>query len=162
MSVALYRYCPQCGTPTETRVIFDRTRAVCPACGFIHFTDPKVAAGVIVELDGRVLLVRRNNEPFRGYWSFPAGFVDAFEDPLEAARRECLEETGLEVDVTGLLQVIGGREHPNGADIVIVYRATVIGGQLHAGDDADQAEYFSYTSLPPLAFHATRKALGLE
>jgi ADP-ribose pyrophosphatase YjhB (NUDIX family) len=108
------------------------------------------------------VLFRSNNEPFRGYWSFPAGFVDAFEDPLEAARRECLEETGLEVDVTGLLQVIGGREHPNGADIVIVYRATVIGGQLHAGDDADQAEYFSYTSLPPLAFHATRKAIGLE
>ncbi len=162
MSAALYRYCPQCGTPMETCVVFDRTRAVCPECGFIHFTDPKVAAGVIVELDGKVLLVRRNNEPFRGFWSFPAGFVDAFEDPLEAARRECLEETGLEVNVTGLLQVIGGREHPNGADIVIVYRATVTGGQLRAGDDADLAEYFPYASLPPLAFRATRKALGLE
>lgn len=145
----------------ETRLVFGTVRAVCPSCGFIHFTDPKVAAGVIVEQDGKVLLVQRNNEPLRGFWTFPAGFVDAYEDPLEAARRECLEETGLEVAVTELLQVIGGREHPNGADIVIVYRAVITGGQLQPGDDAEKAEYFSYDALPPLAFRATRKALGL-
>jgi ADP-ribose pyrophosphatase YjhB (NUDIX family) len=156
----LYHYCPRCGTPMEVRTVFNRERAVCPACGFIHFTDPKVAAGVIVEQDGKVLLVQRNNEPLRGYWSFPAGFVDAYEDPLQAARRECLEETGLEVEITGLLQVIGGREHPSGADIVIVYAAKITGGQLHAGDDADQAVFFPYDQLPPLAFKATRKALG--
>lgn len=162
MSVPLYRFCPQCGTPMVTREVFGHTRAVCPACGFIHFTDPKVAAGVIVEVDGKVLLVQRNNEPLRGYWTFPAGFVDAYEDPLQAARRECLEETGLEVDVTELMKVIGGREHPHGADIVIVYRAVITGGELHAGDDADQAGFFAYGQLPPLAFRATRKALGLE
>ena len=117
---------------------------------------------MIVEQDGKVLLVQRNNEPLRGFWTFPAGFVDAYEDPLEAARRECLEETGLEVSVTELLHVIGGREHPHGADIVIVYRAVITGGQLQPGDDADRAEYFAYDALPPLAFHATRKALGLE
>jgi ADP-ribose pyrophosphatase YjhB (NUDIX family) len=146
----------------EARPVFGHTRAVCPACGFIHFTDPKVAAGVIVEQDGKVLLVQRNNEPLRGFWTFPAGFVDAYEDPLEAARRECLEETGLEVAVTELLHVIGGREHPHGADIVIVYRGVITGGQLQPGDDADRAEYFTYDALPPLAFRATRKALGLE
>lgn len=144
------------------REVFGHTRAVCPACGFIHFPDPKVAAGVIVEVDGKVLLVQRNNEPLRGYWTFPAGFVDAYEDPLEAARRECLEETGLEVAVTELITVIGGREHPHGADIVIVYRAVITGGELHAGDDADQAVFFPRGQFPPLAFNATRKALGLE
>lgn len=162
MTATLYRYCPQCGTEMEARTIFDQTRAVCPACGFIHFTDPKVAAGVIVEQDGKILLVRRNNEPMRGYWSFPAGFVDAFEDPLEAARRECLEETGLEVDINGLVTVVGGREHPNGADIVIVYHAMITGGILAPGDDADRAEFFLREELPPLAFKATRVALGLE
>lgn len=162
MTAALFRYCPQCGTAMEARTVFDQTRAVCPACGFIHFTDPKVAAGVIVEQHGKILLVRRNNEPMRGYWSFPAGFVDAFEDPLEAARRECLEETGLEVDINGLVTVVGGREHPNGADIVIVYRAMITGGKLAPGDDADRAEFFPREKLPPLAFKATRVALGLE
>lgn len=162
MTAELYKYCPQCGTTMEKRTVFDRIRAVCPACGFIHFTDPKVAAGVILERDGKILLVRRTNEPMRGLWTFPAGFVDAFEDPLKAAQRECLEETGLEVDIMGLAAVIGGREHPNGADIVIVYHAQVTGGALHPGDDADQAEFFARDELPPLAFKATRVALGLE
>lgn len=146
----------------QARPVFGQIRAVCPACNFVHFTDPKVAAGVIVEENGAVLLVRRINEPMRGFWSFPAGFVDAYEDPLEAARRECLEETGLEVAVERLLTVIGGREHPNGADIVIVYAASIIGGSLSPGDDADLAEFFPRTELPPLAFKATRAALGLE
>lgn len=143
-------------------MVFDRLRAVCPNCGFIHFTDPKVAAGALIEKEGKVLLVRRVNEPMRGSWSFPAGFMDAYEVPEEAARRECLEETGLVVEIQSLAAVIGGREHPNGADIVIVYRARVIGGELHAGDDADLAEFFSRDDLPPLAFKATRIALGLE
>lgn len=161
MSEGLYRFCPQCGSPLEAQLVFGKLRAVCPACGFIHFSDPKVAAGVLVEQDGKILLVRRINEPQRGLWSFPAGFIDAYEDPIEAARRECLEETGLEVEITGLLDVIGGREHERGADIVIVYRAVITSGDLHPGDDADQAAFFDRSTLPPLAFRATRQALGV-
>ena len=142
--------------------MFGKPRPVCPACGFIHFSDPKVAAGVLVEDNGAVLLVRRINEPQRGLWSFPAGFIDANEDPQAAAARECLEETGLEVRINGLVNVIGGREHERGADIVIVYRAEISGGQLQAGDDADQAVFFPRASLPALAFRATRIVLGLE
>jgi 8-oxo-dGTP diphosphatase len=158
----LYKFCPKCGNQIETQVVFGKSRAVCPTCGFIHFSDPKVAAGVLVEQDGKVLLVRRINEPQQGLWSFPAGFVDSYEDPADAARRECLEETGLEIEITGLVDVIGGREHERGADIVIVYRAFVTGGVLHPGDDADQAAFFDRDNLPPLAFRATRLALGLE
>ncbi len=162
MSQDPFRFCPRCGSPLEARLSFGQIRPVCPSCGYIHFNDPKVAAGVLVEQDGKVLLVRRVNEPQQGLWSFPAGFIDAYEDPAEAARRECLEETGLEVEITGLLDVIGGREHERGADIVIVYRAAVSGGALQPGDDADQAAFFPRSELPPLAFRATRKALGLE
>jgi 8-oxo-dGTP diphosphatase len=132
---------------------------VCPACGWIYFPDPKVAAGVIVEKDGQVLLVRRAGDPARGLWSFPAGFVDAFEDPARAAERECLEETGLVVEVTGLHEIISGREHERGADILLVYHARITGGELQAGDDADRAEFFPKEDLPPLAFRATRVAL---
>jgi 8-oxo-dGTP diphosphatase len=157
-----YRFCPICGSLLESRVLFGKNRPVCPDCGFIHFDDPKVASSVLVEQDGKVLLVRRLNSPQIGQWSFPAGFVDAYEDPADAARRECLEETGLEVEITELLDVIGGREHEHGADIVIVYRAAVTGGELKAGDDADQAAFFPRDQLPPLAFRATRLALGLK
>jgi ADP-ribose pyrophosphatase YjhB (NUDIX family) len=125
----------------------------------MYFADPKVAAAVLVEQDGRVLLVRRINEPFRGLWTLPAGFVDAEEDPAQAAARECLEETGLTVRVTRVLEVVAGREHPRGADFVIVYAAEVESGELAAADDADAAGWFDRSDLPPLAFKATRLVL---
>ncbi len=138
---------------------FGRQRAVCPRCGWIHFNDPKVAAAILLEHDGRVLLVRRVNEPFRGMWTLPAGFVDAGEDPAQAAERECLEETGLTVRATGVLDVIAGREHPRGADFIIVYRGEIVSGDLQAADDADEAGWFEREALPPLAFHATDAVL---
>lgn len=119
-----------------------------------------MAAGVIVEREGQVLLVRRAGDPARGLWSFPAGFVNAYEDPARAAERECLEETGLIVEVTGLQEIISGREHERGADMILVYRARITGGELRAGDDADLAQFFPRQNLPPLAFRATRIALG--
>jgi 8-oxo-dGTP diphosphatase len=155
------RFCVRCGTALERRYLFGEERPICPACQWVFFADPKVAAGVLVEDEDRVLLVRRLNEPGRGLWSFPAGFVDAGEDPACAAGRECLEETGLQVEVLDLLAVIGGREHDRGADIVIVYRARITGGSLSAGDDADLAAFFPRSDLPPLAFRATRRALGI-
>lgn len=156
------KYCVRCGTRLETRFRYGQDRPVCPACGWTFFADPKVAAGVLVEQGGSVLLVRRRNEPGRGLWSFPAGFIDAHEDPARAAERECLEETGLRVAVTVLLNVISGREHQSGADIVLVYGAQILSGEMQAGDDADQAAFFPRGALPPLAFRATRVALGIE
>jgi ADP-ribose pyrophosphatase YjhB (NUDIX family) len=118
-----------------------------------------VAAAVLIERDGRVLLVRRLNEPFRGLWTLPAGFVNGGEDPAEAAARECLEETGLNVHVTRVLDIISGKEHPRGADFIIVYLAEVIDGELKPDDDADAAEWFGREDLPQLAFRATQKVL---
>ena len=121
--------------------------------------DPKVAAAVLVEREGRVLLVRRVNEPFRGLWTLPAGFVNGGEDPAEAAERECLEETGLSVRVMRVFDIVAGKEHPRGADFVIVYLAQVVSGELSPADDADAADWFARTDLPPLAFRATQKVL---
>ena len=153
------KFCPRCGAEVTHEDKFGMVRPVCPQCGWIYFIDPKVAAAVLVEEGGRVLLVRRVNEPFRGLWTLPAGFVNGNEDPAEAAARECLEETGLSVRVTRVLDVIAGREHERGADFVIVYCAEVIGGELVPADDADAAEWFARDDLPPLAFKATQKVL---
>lgn len=138
---------------------FGDIRPACPVCGWVYFADPKVAAAALVEQDGRVLLVRRVAEPFAGMWTLPAGFVDAGEDPAAAAARECLEETGLQVRVTGLLDVLYGQEHPRGAHIFILYRAELLSGSLAAADDVDAAGFFSYDDLPPLAFQTTKKIL---
>lgn len=153
------KFCPRCGAEVVHEEKFGMVRPVCPQCGWIYFIDPKVAAVILVEQDGRVLLVRRVNEPFRGLWTLPAGFVNGGEDPAVAAARECLEETGLQVRVLGVLDVIAGREHERGADFIIVYHAEVLGGDLAPDDDADAAEWFLRSELPPLAFNATKKVL---
>ena len=153
-------FCPRCGVALVSAQQAGRVRPVCPACDWVFFPDPKVAAAVLVERDGEVLLVRRVNQPHQGLWTLPAGFVDAGEDPARAAERECLEETGLQVQVTGLHDVVAGQEHPAGAHIVIVYRAAVVAGELQAGDDADKAKFFDRGSLPPLGFEATKQVLA--
>ncbi len=162
MEENLIQFCIRCGAHLERRLRFGQERPVCPACGWTYFADPKVAVGVLVEQAGQVLLVRRVNEPGRGTWSVPAGFMDAGENPARAAERECLEETGLQVQVSGQPVIVSGREHPHGADIVLVYPAQIIGGVLAPGDDADLAQFFPRSQLPPLAFSATRVVLGLE
>jgi 8-oxo-dGTP diphosphatase len=153
------KFCPRCATAVTYEEKFGMVRPVCPQCGWIHFVDPKVAAAVLVEQDGRVLLVRRANEPYRGLWTLPAGFVNGGEDPARAAARECLEETGLIVEVKRVLDVIAGLEHNRGADFLIVYEAVIISGLLAPADDADAAEWFAYDALPELAFKATQKVL---
>ncbi len=157
-----FNYCPRCGTGVNHEERFGRVRPVCPQCGWIHFVDPKVAAAVLIEQEGRVLLVRRVNEPFRGMWTLPAGFINGGEDPAEAAARECLEETGLNVRVTRVLDIISGKEHPRGADFIIIYQASVVAGELKPDDDVDAVEWFERENLPPLAFRATQIALSRD
>lgn len=154
-------FCPICGTGLTSAEQFGQLRPVCPNCGWVYFADPKVAAGIVLQDQGRVLLVRRVNEPFRGRWTLPAGFVDADEDPRRAAERECLEETGLTVRATEVIDVIAGREHPRGADFVIVFAAAILSGELSPGDDADRAEWFDPRHPPDLAFRATEAVLQL-
>lgn len=159
MIAAEVKFCLRCGTALESRHRIGRLRPVCPVCGWVFFPDPKVAAASFVTRDEKVLLARRVNSPKRGLWTLPVGFVDAGEDPARAAERECLEETGLQVQVTNLLDVISGQAHPRGAHILIVYRAEIIGGELHPGDDADRVGFFSPDEFPPLAFESTEQIL---
>ncbi|HMZ08162.1 MAG TPA: NUDIX domain-containing protein [Anaerolineales bacterium] len=159
MAQLVVKFCPRCGSMVNYEEKFGALRPVCPQCHYIHFQDPKVAAAVLVEEGSRVLLVQRANEPFRGLWTLPAGFVNGGEDPAEAAARECLEETNLTVKITRVYDVISGREHERGADFIIVYCAEIVSGEMKPADDADAVEWFERNALPPLAFKATQKVL---
>jgi 8-oxo-dGTP diphosphatase len=162
MTEPIVKYCIRCGAELASQPKFGAERPVCSRCGWIYFADPKVAAVGLVEQEGKVLLVKRTNDPQKGFWSLPAGFVDAGEDPARAAERECLEETGLVVRATGLLDVIPGTGQEHTADIIIVYRLEITGGSLAAGDDADDAAFFPRDDLPQLAFISTLRAVGIE
>lgn len=118
------------------------------------------AAAVVRDADSRVLLVRRANEPARGLWSIPGGHIEVGESPAEAAAREVREETGLDIEVGALLQVV-----PIGDSVVADFAATVAGGSLAAGDDALDAGWFTIEELRALplspALRENLAALGL-
>lgn len=156
-----YTYCPHCRAELEGKLVFGRTRQVCPECGFIHFVDPKVGAGVLAEQDGKVVLVRRAVVPAIGAWCLPSGFVEYDEAPDEAAVRECLEETGLTVQLTDLLDVSQYVNDSRGPGILILYRGRVVGGEPYPGDDASEVGFFGPDELPEdIAFATNRRALA--
>ncbi len=142
-------FCQRCGGALAQKEIEGRAHHYCPACGFVVFVDPKVAAAVLVEVDGRLVLVRRGIEPAMGRWAFPSGYVDRGEALEEAAAREVREETGLEVRVTRL---VGVYSRPGDAVILAVYAAERVGGSLLAGADASEVGLFAADELPPLPF----------
>jgi ADP-ribose pyrophosphatase YjhB (NUDIX family) len=153
------QFCPLCGAGLGREPVppDHREQAVCSRCRFIFYLNPKVVAGTIPEVDGRILLTRRSIDPGRGLWTYPGGFVDFGEAVPDAAVRETFEETGLNVELTGLLNVYSFA----GSPVIIVYRARVVGGSLTVCDENDQLEWTRPDEIPweRLAFPSTREAL---
>ena len=159
-------FCLVCGTGLSLGNWFGRQRKRCPKCGFILFENTPTAAAAVVARGREVLLVRRSLDPGRGMWAFPAGFQDYGETPAETAVRETREETGLEIEVRRLLDVVHSTDNPVKLVNLVVYLATVVAGELRAADDADEARFFSLGDLPEdLAFANNGQILrriGLE
>ncbi len=109
----------------------------------------------IVEDDLNVLLVKRKFAPFAGKWAIPGGFVGKGESLEQAAKRELLEETGLNDVYLEQLHAFGDPDRdPRMQVITIAYFALVSINSIHirAGDDAAETHWYSIRSLPPLAF----------
>jgi len=134
-------------------------RRVCTECRQIHYADPKVAVGVAVFRDDRLLLVRRVMEPGRGRWTVPGGYVDIGEDPRAAAAREVAEEASVVVKVGDVMDVFANPPE-EGSTLFVLYQGTWVSGEPAAGDDADGAAFFARDELPPLAFTSTAAAVS--
>ena len=135
-------------------------RMKCGSCGFIQYLNPSSAAGVLVRTDEGILLVKRRFEPYKGKWVVPSGFIEYDEDLKGAAVRETLEETGLEVELTGLHAAESCFDDPRGNTILVLFNGRITGGTLEPGDDADGAAFFPLDRLPDIAFEAHRKVLS--
>jgi 8-oxo-dGTP diphosphatase len=121
--------------------------------------------GVVVQ-DGKLLLIRRGRDPYKGMYALPGGIMEYGESSEECVIREVMEETGLGTDIVRLVGVFSdpGRD-PRGHFVTILYQLRMTGGELAGGDDAASAEFFPLNQLPSLAFdHATlvRKALTTD
>jgi ADP-ribose pyrophosphatase YjhB (NUDIX family) len=149
MTDFVMNFCPRCGKPMGEKHVYGRMRPVCPDCEHIFFRDPAVAVVVLAIRDGRALMVRRSMAPEIGKWAFPAGYLEYGEDPREAAAREVLEETGISVRITHLIDVRGPDLAAKAkASVVILFEAEVLGGEIHPEDDVDEAEFFSRDEVP--------------
>lgn len=132
----------------------------CDQCGFVQYLNPASAAGVLVVDGGRVLLVKRKYDPYRGLWVIPSGFIEYSEDIRGTAVREVEEETGLTVRLEGLHAVESCFDDPRGNAVLVVFDGHVTGGEMRAGDDAEDVDFFPLDRLPEIAFEAHRKILG--
>jgi 8-oxo-dGTP diphosphatase len=154
------KFCPHCAGQLAPQMIEGRERLVCQECGFIFYLNPKVAAGVLIENEGRVVLVRRGIEPHVGSWTLPAGFTEYGETVEETAIRECHEETGLEIELDDLLGVYSVNSDFYGHLVLVLYFAHIVDGELIAGDDASEVALFAPAELPTdIAFQAHHQAL---
>ena len=126
----------------------------CGACSFVLYENPAAAsAGLVLDDERRVLLVRRAIEPFRGQWALPAGYQEIDEPPDRTAVREVFEESGIRVEVLSLFDLIFVPEDLRRPANVAIYRCRPVGGELRAGEDALEAAWFALDRLPPdLAF----------
>ena len=159
------KFCARCGHALEMRVVEDhRERPVCPACGYIVYLNPPIAAGVIAERDdGQIVLVLRGENPGRGLWGLPTGFMEIDETVEATARRECLEETGLTVELGDLWGVWSYyHDAKQSSGVLVLYAARVVGGEPRPGSDSVQVKFFAPDEIPveELAFSTHREALA--
>ena len=98
-------YCLRCGTALIPKLIGGRERPACPACGYALFGRFSLGVGALLAREGRVLFVQRGEDPGKGRWTIPGGYVEEDETPDAAVVREVFEETGLRVRVTDLLAI---------------------------------------------------------
>ncbi len=156
--------CLRCGTLLAWRHLpgDSRPREVCPSCGWVHYRAPKLGAGVWIEQNGQLLLIRRADPPWQGYWNLPAGYVEVDEPPDQAAAREAQEETGLEVRIVRLVDALFFDDDPRGNGVLLLYAAEVVGGVLRGSAEGEELAFFPPDAIPDrLAGGAHDRAIRL-
>jgi ADP-ribose pyrophosphatase YjhB (NUDIX family) len=148
--MALPRFCSNCAAPLP-----HPPPVTCRSCDTSHWLDAKPCAGALVTCRGRLMLVRRAHEPWRGSWDVPGGFCGPREHPRDAAAREVREETGLSVEMGGVLGMWIDTYAPEGPEadkvtLSIYFHATVESPATTWTDPNEVAEigWFSPDDLP--------------
>mgnify|MGYP006176134831 FL=1 len=158
------RFCRDCGTAAVLRLPDDgdtRQRAVCPACGLVHYDNPLNVVGTVPvwgDSGQYVLLCKRNIEPRFGKWTLPAGFMELNETTSEGAARETVEEAGAQFEMGEIFTLMNvsrvGQVH-------IYYRARLLSDIFDPGHETIEARLFTEEQIPwdEIAFRTVRETL---
>lgn len=140
------KYCLSCGSPLETRSIDGTDRRACPNCQYIYWGNYSIGVGALVVKENKVLLVRRAQEPGKGYWTNPGGYIEQLEQIDQTIVREVFEETGVITRVKGVVAV---RDQPRGIHNVYVAFAMdyVDGNPIPDGIEVDEAGFFNMEEM---------------
>jgi ADP-ribose pyrophosphatase YjhB (NUDIX family) len=157
----MVRFCSRCGAgltfgPIEGE---ERDRLACPACGFVFYVNPRLVVTTLpVTERGEVMLIRRGIEPGYDKWAQPGGFLEIDETVRDAAIRETLEETGLEVEP---VRIIGLYSRVPAAVVVVAFEARIVGGEPRVTRESLETRPFAPEEIPwdEIAFETSFRAL---
>ena len=156
------KYCTKCGYQLKSAIIQGRQRMYCQNCDTIYYDNPIPSVAAVARNErGHILLVKRKEEPKKGFWALPGGFIDDGESAIQAALRELQEETGLKGIVKRFIKIFNLESNLYGHVIIITYEVSITGGNLQAGDDAESVNFFDMEEMPPLAFSFQQEAVEL-
>ena len=154
------KFCSSCGAPLTLKVPPGDTlpRHVCDACHTIHYQNPRMVVGCIVEWEDRVLLCRRGIEPRHGLWTVPAGYMENGETTFQGAIRETLEEANARVEI-GPLYALYNIPHIN--QVYILFRARLLDLDVSPGAETLEVRLFTENEIPwdGIAFASVRNTL---
>jgi ADP-ribose pyrophosphatase YjhB (NUDIX family) len=141
------RFCPSCGARLERRRPEgdDRDRHVCPACGAVHYQNPKIVVGSVCTFGERVLLCRRAIPPRSGFWTIPAGYLEQGETAEEGAMREAWEEARARIELDGLLAVYSVARIDQ---VQLLYRARLLDEAVAPGPESLEVALLGWGQIP--------------
>ncbi|GIZ13787.1 NUDIX hydrolase [Pseudomonas sp. NCCP-436] len=142
------RFCPQCGSAGLNRqqpAGDTHTRLLCTSCGYIHYENPKIITGCIIERDGKYLLCQRAIPPRPGTWTLPAGFMENGESTEQAALREVWEETGVRAEILSPYSIFSV---PRISEVYIIFRAGVLEVTGQHGPETLDWRFFAADEIP--------------
>jgi ADP-ribose pyrophosphatase YjhB (NUDIX family) len=140
------KFCMLCGGGLTAREVDGTLRMACSQCQFVHWGNYSVGVGALVVKENKVLLVRRAQDPGKGYWTNPGGYIEQLEPIQETIRREVFEESGIDAVVRNVVAV---RDQPRSVhNVYIAFSMEYIGGEpLPDGFEVDAAGFFSLQEM---------------
>jgi len=144
----MVRFCSRCGVELTFGQITgeERDRLACPSCGFVFYVNPRLVVTTLPITDlGEVMLIRRGIAPGYDMWAQPGGFLEIDETVREAAVRETLEETGLQIEP---LEIIGLYSRVQAAVVVVAFEARIVGGEPRVTHESLETRPFAPEAIP--------------